>query len=77
MVPIGERAVAWVEKCLREARPKLVVEPDPGTLFLTAEGEPFSLDHMTFTVRNHVAAAKLNKVGACHLLRYVVSLIML
>lgn len=76
-VPIGERAVAWVEKYLREARAKLVVEPDPGTLFLTAEGEPFSLDHMTFTVRNHVAAAKLNKMGACHLFRHTMATLML
>lgn len=77
VVPIGERAVAWVEKYLSEARPKLVVEPDPGTLFLTAEGEPFSLDHMTFTVRNHVAAAKLGKMGACHLLRHTMATLML
>jgi integrase/recombinase XerD len=55
----------------------LVVEPDPGTLFLTAEGEPFSLDHMTFTVRNHVAAAKLGKMGACHLLRHTMATLML
>ncbi len=77
VVPIGERAVAWVEKYLREARPRLVVEPDPGTLFLTAEGETFSLDHMTFTVRNHVAAAKLGKMGACHLLRHTMATLML
>jgi integrase/recombinase XerD len=76
-VPIGERAVAWVEKYLAEARPRLVVEPDPGNLFLTAEGEPFSLDHMTFTVRNHVAAAKLHKMGACHLFRHTMATLML
>ena len=64
-------------RSLNEARPKLVVEPDPGTLFLTAEGEPFSLDHMTFTVRNHVAAAKLGKMGACRLLRHTMATLML
>src|SRR5262249_24092237 len=77
VVPIGERAVAWVEKYLNDARPKLVVEPDDSTLFLTAEGEPFSLGHMTFTVRNHVAAAKLNRTGACHLLRHTMATLML
>jgi integrase/recombinase XerD len=77
VVPIGERAVAWVEKYMNDARPKLVVEPDPGSVFLTAEGEPFSLDHMTFTVRNHVAAAKLGKMGACHLLRHTMATLML
>jgi integrase/recombinase XerD len=77
VVPIGERAVAWVEKYMNDARPKLVVEPDSGSVFLTAEGEPFSLDHMTFTVRNHVAAAKLGKMGACHLLRHTMATLML
>ena len=32
---------------------------------------------MTFTVRNHVAAAKLNKMGACHLLRHTMATLML
>jgi integrase/recombinase XerD len=27
-VPIGERAVAWLDKYIREARPQLVAEPD-------------------------------------------------
>src|SRR5208337_4854803 len=41
-VPIGERAIAWVQKYIREARPQLAFEPDDLTVFLTAEGEPFS-----------------------------------
>jgi integrase/recombinase XerD len=28
MIPIGERALAWVEKYLREARPQLALEPE-------------------------------------------------
>ena len=36
MIPIGERALAWVGKYLREARPLLAVEPDDATLFLDA-----------------------------------------
>ena len=39
-------------------------------MFLTAEGEPFSRDHLTWTVRVHIVAAKTGKVGACHLLRH-------
>ena len=39
MVPIGERALAWIEKYLAEVRPELVVEPDEATLFLTHLGE--------------------------------------
>jgi integrase/recombinase XerD len=69
-VPIGERAIAWLQKYIREARPQFALEPDDLTVFLTAEGEPFSRDHLTWTVRVHIVAAKTGKVGACHLLRH-------
>jgi integrase/recombinase XerD len=69
-VPIGERAAAWLKKYIAEARPQLAIEPDDLTVFLTAEGEPFSRDHLTWTVRQHIVAAKIGKVGACHLLRH-------
>lgn len=69
-VPIGERATAWLKKYIAEARPQLALEPDDFTVFLTAEGEPFSRDHLTWTVRVHIVAAKIGKVGACHLLRH-------
>ena len=69
-VPIGERATAWLQKYIAEARPQLAIEPDDLTVFLTAEGEPFSRDHLTWTVRVHIVAAKTGKVGSCHLLRH-------
>ncbi len=69
-VPIGERATAWLQKYIAEARPHLAIEPDDLTVFLTADGEPFSRDHLTWTVRVQIVAAKTGKVGACHLLRH-------
>lgn len=77
VVPIGERAIAWVEKYLGEARPRLALEPDEGTLFLTAQGEPFSLAHLSQTVRTHITAARIEKAGACHLLRHTMATLML
>ena len=47
-MPIGERAIAWLQKYIREARPQLAIEPDDMTVFLTAQGEPFSRDHLSF-----------------------------
>ncbi len=76
MVPIGERAIAWLDKYVREARPQIVAEPDDGTVFLTAQGEPFSRDHLTWAVRQHVVAANLGKVGACHLFRHTMATLM-
>jgi integrase/recombinase XerD len=72
-VPIGERALQWLNKYLGEARPQLAIEPDDLTVFLTAEGEPFSRDHLTFVVREHIVNAKIGKVGACHLLRHTMA----
>jgi integrase/recombinase XerD len=76
-VPIAKRAGEWLEKYIREARPQLAMEPDDLTVFLTVDGEPFSRDHLTYTVREHIAHAKLGKVGACHLLRHTMATLML
>jgi integrase/recombinase XerD len=75
-VPIGERAIAWLEKYIREARPQLAIEPDDMTVFLTAQGEPFSRDHMTANVKARIDAAKLGKTGACHLFRHTMATLM-
>ncbi len=77
IIPIGDRAAAWVEKYLNDARPHLVSEPDDGIVFLSNAGEPFSLDHLSDLVRVHVDAAKIGKRGACHLFRHTMATLML
>jgi len=77
VIPIGDRAVAWIEKYLAAARPRLVVEPDAGTLFLTADGEEIGRDHLTFMARGYIAQAKIGKTGACHLFRHTMATLML
>jgi integrase/recombinase XerD len=73
VVPIGERAVAWLEKYLDEARPELVAEPDEGVVFLTSTGRPFHPNHCSRLIRGYVAAAGVAKRGACHLLRHTMA----
>jgi integrase/recombinase XerD len=75
-VPIGERAIAWVQKYIAEARPRLAIEPDDMTVFLTAQGEPFSRDHLTGIVKARIDAAKLGKTGACHIFRHTMATLM-
>ena len=77
MVPIGERAIAWVDKYLCEVRPQLVVEPDEGELFLTNLGESFSRNRLTQMVRVYVDAADIGKRGSCHLFRHTMATLML
>lgn len=77
VIPIGDRAAAWVEKYVQDGRTHLVVEPDDGTVFLSNAGEPFSLDHLSDLVRVHVDAAQIGKRGACHLFRHTMATLML
>jgi integrase/recombinase XerD len=76
-VPIGDRAIKWIEKYLREVRPELVVEPDDMTLFLSQYGEAFSRDHLSGLVHDYVQAANLGKGGGPHLLRHTMATLML
>ncbi len=46
------------------------------TVFLTAQGEPFSRDHLTFAVKERVDAAQLGKTGSCHLFRHTMATLM-
>lgn len=77
MVPVGERAILWIEKYLREVRPALIVAPDPGALFLTNYGEPFGPSRLTQLVGHYVRAAGIGKTGACHLFRHTMATLML
>lgn len=77
MVPIGERALAWVEKYLSEVRPSLVVEPDQRYLFLTMYGEPLSVSWLTDRVRGYVEQSGVGKQGSCHLFRHTMATLML
>jgi integrase/recombinase XerD len=77
MVPIGERALAWIERYATEARPILEAgASDNNTLFLTDLGVPFTGDQMTAQVRQYVEASGVGKPGACHLWRHTAATVM-
>ena len=77
VVPIGERALAWIDKYLNDVRPGFVVAQHETTLFLTHLGEPIVAGYLTHRVREYVAAAALGKTGACHLFRHTMATLML
>jgi integrase/recombinase XerD len=77
MVPIGERAIAWVEKYRDDVRPELATGADEGTLFLTHLGEAFTPNRLTQLVREHIQAAQIGKTGSCHLFRHTMATLML
>jgi integrase/recombinase XerD len=53
VVPIGERALAWIDRYLCDARPSLVVLTDEDALFLGRDGGAISLEYLTELVRLH------------------------
>lgn len=77
MIPIGERAIAWIEKYIDQVRASLVMEPDDGTLFLTQSGDPFHPNRLSQLVRKYVEDADIGKTGACHLFRHTMATVML
>ena len=78
MIPIGDRALAWIERYQIEVRPGLLVGDSAGdVLFLTHLGKPFSPDQMSALVGQYVAAAGIGKEGSCHLLRHTMATVML
>jgi integrase/recombinase XerD len=77
MIPIGERAIGWIDRYQTQVRPELVIERGNGTLFLTQAGEAFTPDRLTQLVRGYVNAADTGKSGSCHLLRHTMATLML
>ncbi len=70
IVPIGERALFWVDRYMTETRPGLVVQPDDGTLFLTVQGRPLLENPLGDIVRDYFKAAGVTNRGGCHLFRH-------
>jgi len=77
VVPIGDRALAWIKKYLWELRPELVVNSDDNTLFLNKTGDPLTPKHLSRIVREHVKASGIGKEGSCHMFRHTMATLML
>ena len=69
LVPIGERACAWVDKYLREVRPELLASADDYSLFLDDDGQPFEPGKLGDQVRRHLSKSGVQHAGSCHLFR--------
>jgi integrase/recombinase XerD len=77
VVPIGQRALAWVARYLDDARPHLVAPPELPALFLSERGERLTPNYLTSHMRLYVHGAKLGKTGSCHIFRHSMATLML
>ena len=71
IVPIGNRALMWVGRYLRETRHLLADSSEPDDhLFVTGYGDAFSLGGLGHLVKRYLNAANIKVEGSCHLLRH-------
>ena len=87
IVPIGVRALEWLEKYLRDVRPWL--EAGNGCkhcrkhweatdrLILSNTGNAMRPEMLSALVRDYVVSAGINKAGSCHILRHTAATLML
>jgi integrase/recombinase XerD len=70
VVPVGARAVAWLERYLKEVRPRLCLDTRTPALFLTGYGDAFNPDVVSRMVSAWLKQADLKRKGCCHVLRH-------
>jgi integrase/recombinase XerD len=89
VVPIGVRALQWLEKYLADVRPELVegrlakwrrknwkVEPT-NKLILSNTGNAMAKECLSLLVREYLVKAGIDKRGSCHMLRHTAATLML
>lgn len=76
VVPMGHRALSWLERYITEARP-LLCRAECTALFLTDYGEPVSPEFVASHVKRYMHFAGIDKPGATHLLRHAMATHML
>lgn len=76
LLPLGERACAWVEKYRQQVRPELMTGHVHGFLFVTDYGEPYEKNRLGDMVKRYLRAAGIAH-GACHALRHAMATHML
>ncbi len=77
LIPIGKRALEWIDRYLHESRPILLINTKEQTLFLSTLGQPLEPDSLTEYVRRYVDTADIGKKGSCHLFRHTMATLML
>ena len=70
LVPLGEEAVDWIARYLKEARPDLKGKRDPDALFITARGAGMTRQAFWHLIRRYGARAIPGKALSPHVLRH-------
>ena len=70
LTPLGEEAVAWIDRYQRESRPALLAGRKADALFVTARGGPMTRQGFWLLVKRHARAAGIRIEISPHTLRH-------
>jgi integrase/recombinase XerD len=70
LVPLGEEALAWIRRYVREARPRLLRGRSSDDLFVTARGAAMTRQMFWNLLRRHALRGGLRKPISPHTLRH-------
>ena len=77
LVPIGSRALSWVQKYLQEVRSSLLVDPMERSLWLSHQGDAIVANHIAHIVRRAIERSDQGLSGGCHVFRHTMATLML
>jgi len=70
LVPLGEEAMSWLQRYLREARPELMGGHSSPLVFVTARKGGMTRQAFWYAVRKYAVAAGISQTVSPHMLRH-------
>jgi len=70
VVPVGDRALRWLQNYLQCSRPNLILSLEEPALFVSGYGDRLSAGYVGNWVSRMLKSAGIQKPGSCHLFRH-------
>ncbi len=70
LVPLGEEALDWITRYLKEARPEILHGQMADSLFVTQRGDAMTRQAFWYLIKRHAKLAGITKTMSPHVLRH-------
>jgi integrase/recombinase XerD len=77
VVPIGLRALSWIDKWLMDVRPDWISQSSAQALFVSLNGRRLGPNYVSNRVKTYLRGAGITARGSCHLLRHSAATLMM
>lgn len=77
VVPVGTRALSWIDKWLIDVRPRWVSHSSAAALFVSGNGRRLGPNYVSNRVKSYLTRAGIAFRGSCHLLRHSAATLMM